>query len=142
MDTVSKYLDAIGWRGSLNDADAVLRRFGDSDSLATIQLEVSERVVEAALGLEFSAPGVLDGGADRWIDVFRRLDADGLCTLERREAAMKWPQMHRQPLKPGGWPCTIRQDLSHVKITVRPGQPLRAKAYLSVVPSFSLFGPR
>jgi hypothetical protein len=136
---MAAYLAAIGWGGSMHATESIQNRYETGEGLATLQLETGDRV-GSAIGLEFSAPGALEGGAPRWAALFDRLTEDGLCTPARRDAILAWPAVYRQPLTPGGWPCTIRQDLSHVKVVVRPGQPLRAKAYLSVVPSFSLFG--
>jgi hypothetical protein len=134
------YLDEIEWPGSGLVAEELLRHYATGDGFATLQLEIGGQI-GSTIGLEFSPPGTLEGGGARWRDLLTRLTNDGLCTPEKRDALLGWPAVHRHPLAPGGWPCTISQDLSHVKVVLRPGQPLRAKAYLSVVPSFSLFAP-
>ena len=109
--------------------------------MTTLQFEIGDMVGEG-LGLEFSSRGILYGDAERWGEFLDRLVEDDLCTPEKRDLVLGWPAIYSAPMSLGGWPCTIRQDLSHIKIALRPGQPLQAKAYLSVVPSFELFAPR
>lgn len=125
------FLGTVGLESLFGDVDRLIVRYGGGGPLATLQFEVGERVAEV-MGVEFSAGSALDPSkAPVWAALMRRLTKDELCARGMHDAVLKWPSKRPH-----------RQDLSHVKITVRPGQPLRAKAYLSVVPSFSLFGPR
>jgi hypothetical protein len=137
------YLAGLSWNGTLHGCARVIERYCLDAPLATLQLETSGRSVAPDIGIEFSHGSGLDAqDSNAWKLLIERLVEDGICRPEKYELLASWPKMRHKRLGLRGWPCTIRQDLSHVKITVRPGQPLRAKAYLSVVPSFSLFGPR
>jgi len=138
----SSYLRAIGFGATGLDVENLLTRYGAADPLATLQLELGDCVGDA-VGLEFSPGSALDRrGADAWMRLMSQFVDDGLCSPERSLALQAWPVVSEVSLDPGGWPCTIRRDISHVKVACRPLQPLRAKAYISVVPQFSLFGPR
>ena len=137
---VEEYLDAISWPGSWETVARVLGRYASAESLTILQLELKE-LVSPGIGIEFSPGSGLGHGRSRgWSTLVERLVEDGLCDAATNDLLAAWPKVRRRRLSPEAWPCTIRQDISHVKITVRPDQPLRAKAYLSVVPSFSLFG--
>jgi hypothetical protein len=139
--TLLDYLRAIDWPGDHAAVEMLRKRYGEPDPLVTLQLEVGDGV-GAGLGLEFSGHGALQGGATRWTRRFDQLVEDGLCTPAKRDALLAWPAIFTVPLTGGGWPCTIRQDISHVKVVFRPDRALYAKAYISVVPQFPLFAPR
>jgi hypothetical protein len=127
------YLQECGADEAAAEIDALLKRYGAGAPLATIQLEIGTSV-GSAIGLEFSPPSVLGGeGAVKWKTLLDRLTDDGLCKPSRREALKAWPAVFAVPPRTGRSLSKICQDLSHVKLIVRPNQPLRAKAYLSVV---------
>lgn len=136
----SGYLDAIGLDSLAGEIKDLLSRYGAGAPLATLQMEIGEQVGEA-IGIEFSLGSGLDEKqALAWSGLLNRLTEDGLCRSDKRDALLAWPSVFLAVTEPDDPLRNIRQDLSHVKISVRPDQPLRAKAYLSVVPSFSLFG--
>jgi hypothetical protein len=117
----------------------ILSRYAPEHPMTALQFELSPYRRTAAVGVELSCD---EGPAGRSVKFLERLVDDGLCEPVRADALSRWSADYRSPCFVEGWPCRLQHRLSHVKITVRPGQPLRAKAYLSVVPSFSLFGPR
>ncbi len=62
-----------------------------------------------------------------WAALFDRLAARGLCTPERRAAALAWPGYEPAP---GGGFCL--RSLSHLKVVCRPDREPEAKAYLAL----------
>lgn len=62
-----------------------------------------------------------------WAALFDRLAARGLCTPEKRGAALAWPGY--EPVPAGGF-CL--RSLSHLKVVCRPDRESEAKAYLAL----------
>jgi hypothetical protein len=129
----AEYLRECGGCEAAAEVDELLKRYGGGAPLATIQLEIGASV-GSAIGLEFSPPSALDGeGAVKWKTLLDRLMDDGLCNPGRRAELKAWPAVFEVPPRTGRALSKICRDLSHVKLIVRPNQPLRAKAYLSAV---------
>lgn len=73
----------------------------------------------------------------RWRELFGRLVAAGLCTEEKRDAALAWPGWDSFWTAPGRWPAEAVgaagycvRALSHVKVVCRPDREPEAKVYL------------
>jgi len=75
----------------------------------------------------------------RWHALFDRLVADGLCTPAQRDAVVSWPG-HDTARSSAAWPSDAGDPrtglcvyaISHVKLSLSPGRPVQAKAYLIV----------
>lgn len=92
------------------------------------------------IGIEGSFPR-LPRREPRWPALFDRLVGRGLCTPEKREAALAWPGYDTFWTAPVEWPvATARargfcaRTLSHVKIVSQPDREPEAKAYLMAGP--------
>lgn len=77
----------------------------------------------------------------RWERLFARLVEKGLCTPEKRDAALAWPGYDSFWTAPERWPVAkigpqgfCVRALSHLKVVCRPARPPEAKGYL-------VFGP-
>ena len=74
----------------------------------------------------------------RWRELFDRLVKRGLCSPEKREAALGWPGHDSFWTAPKSWPeeAGVRtvcvRTLSHVKVVCAPGRELEAKVYLTL----------
>src|SRR5207302_10640316 len=83
---------------------------------------------------------------ERWRPLLTRLVEEGLCTPQQGDALSGWPGQS-DPAR-GPWPDSlilaslrraadefgvVQRYLSHVKLSIRPGHPLEAKAYLGFV---------
>jgi hypothetical protein len=55
----------------------------------------------------------------------------GLCDSAKRRALNEWPSVHSMTLAHELWPSTVTRRVNHVKLCVRPGHAMVAKAYLS-----------
>jgi hypothetical protein len=76
-----------------------------------------------------------------WRQLFDRLVARGLCSAEKREAALAWPGYDSFWTAPDRWPASPQavrsrciRSLSHVKVVCRPGREPEAKVYLMLGP--------
>jgi hypothetical protein len=77
----------------------------------------------------------------RWPGLFDRLVERGLCSPEKRDAALAWSGYDSFWTAPAAWPLdktgigsTCVRTLSHVKAVCRPGREPEAKVYLTFGP--------
>lgn len=137
VETLRDTLAACGWPGDPAELESLHARYGDSAGFAQIQLDLYEGV-RGRIGLEFSPR------AEGWHKLLDRLIDDGLCLPRKCTALLDWPRRFREPLAPGGWPCTFERELSHVKLVYQPArpaepaQPLQAKAYVTLTAGHEL----
>jgi hypothetical protein len=75
----------------------------------------------------------------RWGELFDRLVAAGLCSAEKRAAALSWPGWDSFWTAPQRWPVEAVgtggycvRYLSHVKVVCRPDRAPEAKVYLAL----------
>jgi len=75
----------------------------------------------------------------RWRELFDRLVAAGLCSVEKREAALAWPGWDSFWTAPDRWPVEAVgaagycvRYLSHLKVVCRPDREPEAKVYLAL----------
>lgn len=107
------------------------------------RLHLSFDVTDAVLpriGIEGSFPRQ-PAREPRWEAFFARLVRRGLCSPEKRDAALAWPGYDTFWTAAGRWPITelgarglCLRTLSHLKVVCRPDHEPEAKAYL-------VFGP-
>jgi hypothetical protein len=74
----------------------------------------------------------------RWLEIFERLVEAGLCTPEKRDAALAWSGYDTSRTAPEAWPVATAgsrgfcvRSLSHVKVVCRPDREPEAKVYLA-----------
>jgi hypothetical protein len=76
----------------------------------------------------------------RWAELFERLIERGLCSPEKRDAALAWPGYDSFRTARDRWPAgagsrnVCVRSLSHVKVVSRPEREPEAKVYLLVTP--------
>lgn len=75
----------------------------------------------------------------RWRELFGKLVAAGLCTPEKREAALAWSGYDTSRTAPETWPAVggsrfCVRSLSHVKVVCQPERGPEAKVYLAFGP--------
>ncbi len=104
-----------------------------------LSFDVAEEVLPR-IGIEGSFPRQ-PSREPRWQELFGRLESRGLCSPEKRAAALAWPGYDSFWTAPERWPVAevgLRgfcvRILSHVKLVCRPDGEPEAKAYL-------VFGP-
>lgn len=88
------------------------------------------------VGIEASFPGWTGEGSP-WPGLLARLVEAGLCSPEKRAAALGWSGYDSARRRPDAWPLEAVGEngflvrwLSHVKLVCRPGQAPEAKLYL------------
>lgn len=136
------YLQRIEWPGCTRTLDTLLDGFCLPTTVDdTIYLDLAlEEQVSPYLGIVFSQMqlGVGDNCDPQRKVLLDRLVASGLCTPEKRDAALTWPGSTRVVHARSSTPARLRRWLD-IKLGFRPGLPLEAKAYLGISPVFSLF---
>ena len=153
-ERVAGYLGSIGWPG---DADALEEQVGPLARRAEsviVDLDLADCVLPS-VGLECfvgeqgsdrSGRGGVPEPADAWSPFLQPLVERGLCTPVRERALLEWPLTVRES-RARSWPVHLSEasqflgpDLesslvravNHVKLSWRPDQALRAKAYLRI----------
>ncbi len=130
------YLDAIGWRGEL---DQLTRRLLDpfasaqgdgAQPVGVLHLDLAPEVLPR-LGLEYTFPRPRFLGGLRSPDTFlRQLVARGWCTSRNYQVLRSWPRRSIELLPHDLWHSRVTRMLGHVKLAYTPGEPVLAKAYL------------
>jgi hypothetical protein len=144
IGSVGTYLSSLSWPGDAGEIAGVCERYGAQPdgairSATAIQFEMGPALAPR-IGVEFSSFHLSEQERrEDWAWLLELLVRDGLCSKRKRDDLLSWPRTSQQKLTFASWPCTLVNELSHVKIAVQPGKPLEAKAYLTVEPRFSLF---
>lgn len=140
------FLASLGWR---DEGGRLLRTLDETASLVdyfTLSLDLLEGIgPRISLECLLERPGVEQ---HRWRPLLDCLVARGLCLAGKRDALLAWPGFSRRPVAEGYWPENLRvceagldggtlsvfhRYISLVKFSFAPGQPVEAKAYLSLV---------
>ena len=133
------YLKAIRWTGSYSDLQGLLRETGMPPGVPPetiwFDLDVGAGVVLPSIKVDYH----FEEGDPRWLHLFDRLVALGLCDSTKRDAALAWPGFSRLTLPGRQRPCGVQRGLT-VKVTSSNGAPMEAKAYLDFGCRFLLFG--
>lgn len=133
------YLEAIDWTGSSSDLHGLLRETGMPPGVPPetiwFDLDVGAGVVLPSIKVDYH----FEEGDPRWLHLFDRLVALGLCDPTKRDAALAWPGLSRLTLPGRQRPCGVQRGLT-VKVTSSNGAPMEAKAYLDFGCRFLLFG--
>lgn len=101
-----------------------------------LSFDVTEEILPR-VGIEGSYPRQ-PPREPRWKGLFLRLVAEGLCSPQKRDAALAWPGYDSFWTAPERWPVAeigpqgfCARALSHLKIVCRPDRPPEAKVYLA-----------
>lgn len=133
------YLKAIRWTGSCCELRELLRETGMPPGVPPetiwFDLDVGAGVVLPSIKVDYH----FEEGDPRWLHLFERLVALGLCDPTKRDAALGWPGFSRLTLPGRQRPCGVQRGLT-VKVTSCNGAPMEAKAYLDFGCRFLLFG--
>jgi hypothetical protein len=104
-----------------------------------LSFDVTEEILPR-IGIEGSYPRQ-PPREPRWEGLFSRLVAEGLCSPQKRNAALAWPGYDSFWTAPERWPVAeigprwfCVRALSHLKIVCRPDRPPEAKVYLAFEP--------
>ncbi|PTL82236.1 hypothetical protein [Vitiosangium sp. GDMCC 1.1324] len=136
VETVPAYLERIGWKGPGERVCFVLDRLcRPRKGLVKLEVELQGEELSPRFGVctEFCPEGDY---REAW-RLLSGLVNLGQCTPEKREALQAWPGTARAALAPGAWPVRIHRMVDF-KFVVWPDGTLETKAYLMVVPLFSL----
>jgi hypothetical protein len=139
---IAPYLERLEWPGDRDSAEALATELLDYVDLVVLCLDIVDGQV-LRIGLEgtYSRSHGLD---PRWPALLRRLGELGLGSHEKASALIAWPSVVGPLDAPAPWPedliarsltrgerelGLIDRRLSHVKLSVVPGQASSAKAY-------------
>jgi len=135
--TLCRFLEAIGWRVSVQQLEALLQAIPDGrggtawQSTTLLHLDV-DYGVQPRLGLEIALqthPQVIDALAERGL-----LDAlcdRGLCAASKRDALLRWPGHAVEHFAHQCWPSLAIRWVGHLKILWDPVHGPEVKAYLA-----------
>ena len=142
---VRSTLNRLTWPGDVELFTQLLSRVCQGTDCFTLQLEMQDTLSPTvAIECYFSDRAV-------WQQVLERLVMTGFCTFERSQALLNYPGYVRaqDPIAPfpsllKRWSaqlapyreCVLVKRLAYLKFTYQPGQPLLAKAYLGVSPTW------
>lgn len=134
------YLGRVGWRGPGAALTTLLARLAPETLALHLSVSLEDGALSPRVGVELAGGIELAGGRPP-LDA---LAADALCTPAKLAAVRAWPgasdarseerwppMLARAEAALGGrWRSGLLRRLSHVKITLAPGEAPRAKAYL------------
>jgi len=133
-DQIPGYLRSVA-SGSVPGVAEIVPIFEEVERLH-LSLDVGSEI-SPRIGIEGSYPRQ-PAREPRWEIFFARLVAQGLCTPEKRDAALAWPGYDSFWTAPERWPLAESgvqghcvRALSHVKVVCLPGRGSEAKVYLA-----------
>ena len=135
-EEIAPYLERIGWPGPRDEVVDMLAPFCHRAARLALDVDVGEDV-GPKIGLECC---YLDECQNpqldpRWPALLEQLVAEGLCTVDKRDALLGWPGLQRTSRFL--WPSVFLRRLNHLKLVYAPGRPLEAKAYWGVIQHWS-----
>jgi hypothetical protein len=137
------YLRAIGWAGDDRTVADIVHAFSDRVESFAVSMDLA-RSVHPRIGVECyvrTGSRFIPG----WRLLLERLEQFGLCTPAKAQALLAWSGVCQEATCPVVWPRHLRwgdrllassaisviaRTLGHVKVVLRPGSPIEAKAYL------------
>ena len=131
QDQLLDYLSSIGWPGSLQDVESVLRSLPQNIRILAVDYDLDSSVghvgprlgIECYMGREYSLVNVYPD----WELFLEQLVGLGLCLPDERDALLAWPgyELRRIIL-----PSIFYRGVNHVKVVWEPPGFVYAKAYL------------
>lgn len=146
LDGILRALEAMGYK-DVESVRALLIRYQRAVGDVALAIDLMPEL-GAKIGLEcYFAPSRSGRSPRELLGLFlSRLAEDGACTAEKAEAVRAFPGEVAVEAE-GGWPPELLAtgrllgpermgrfdlDVHHIKLVHRPGEPIEAKAYLSV----------
>lgn len=145
LNQIPSLLNRLNWPGDRSLLTQLLTRVCPGQEICSLQLEIQETLSPViAVECAFSHRG-------GWQKTLNRLMMAGFCTFERAQALLDYPGYVRSQDAVAPFPellarwsaqlapyreCLLVKRLAYLKFTYQPGQPLLAKAYLGVSPTW------
>jgi len=135
-----RYLDEIAWPGDLFEIGSLIDAFSPLFDHLALDLDVGEQI-GPQVGLELYIKSRHSKAA--WQPLFDQLVTCGLCLPDKREQLMVWTGFSNAYTDADIWPADLYlpeteghyvfiRRINHVKLTVHPHKPLKAKAYVAL----------
>ena len=131
VDLYVGYLEKVGWKGSYNFLNHMLRSLRDHVDAIFIDLDVGEDILPA-IGLECCYRGGVNikTRVEKFLDFLRE---QHLCINNKQEDILSWFQYPGEHLdRPSSKHIHQKKVLSHIKIVIDADNSMRAKAYLAL----------
>ncbi len=144
-DVVS-YLESIGWADEDNGLRDLLKEIKKYSNCIRLHINISDQV-DPEIGLEcFISPDQYHKGQG-WNEFFNHLVEKGMCLPNMKSALLDFPGVTQEDpsnefnfesylpsvkLTDNAFSKAIVRYISHVKISYKPGSPIKAKAYTGV----------
>lgn len=142
---IPNYLGRIGWQDPSHCLEPLVTFLADQvDSINVLDIDVGETIFPK-IGLECFFKQQ-PNHEPRWQAFLDALVAQGLCTSAKHQALLNWPGYSQRLTERDMWPDNLSwgdrflgtqgysifwRELSHIKISYQPFQPLEAKGYLA-----------
>ncbi|HEY9737028.1 MAG TPA: hypothetical protein V6D06_12120 [Trichocoleus sp.] len=142
---VRSLLHNVSWPGDPDLLAALLQRVSTGTRRFTLQLEI-QATLSPVIAVE-----CMFASRPEWHQVLDRLVVTGFCSRDRAQALLDYPGYVRAKHQVAPFPallknwstqlapyreCVLVKRLAYLKFTYQPGQPLLAKAYLGLSPTW------
>lgn len=149
VEEIELYAQAAGWPGDRQQLAAAVARLRPLVDEIRLDFDLQDEV-QAPLGLECYITEAASL-AERTTRFLQELVSAGLCLPQKASGLAAWFGLTHERRYRDLWPpallarkaalglqesSTFRRWVHHIKITLRPGESPRAKAYLAVAPAF------
>ena len=140
---IPQYLSRIGWKGDTDKIFGLIESMSGYVDYFTLDLDIGEQIGEQ-IGLECYL-NVQPPQESRWNSFLAYLNANGLCSSQKKDALLAWPGITQKADVTDIWPNNLLMGdlflssvalslffraIYHIKIVYHPDLPLSAKAYL------------
>jgi hypothetical protein len=122
------YLEAAGWTGEWARLRTLVNESSRSIASFALNLDLFEGQIGPRIGLECGLPK--GSAAADWTPFLDYLVAVGWCLPGKRDGLLRYLASGNGA---AGNAAGIERGLHHIKVVLQAGQPLQAKAYLSIV---------
>jgi hypothetical protein len=144
VDGVAKFLRDVDWPGNVEEVMAFLESLDELGGF-TICLDVGAEIFPQ---IAFECVPKRSEDAHAWNGFLDSIVQKGWCLPEKRDALLLWPGfitpanseapwpaslIHASLLKPVDQFTVFERQISHVKLTLRPGRTVEAKAYFGFI---------
>ncbi len=128
IDLVTSFLEQINWPGSIGEFSQFLNTLIPYVKFLALNIDVGNQIYPR-IGLECYVDYYPRGFAQRkrLVDYLMR---EQLCTPAKRNALLDWHGYFRTQFLHEFWESLVVKRFHHIKVDYRPGDSLRAKAYV------------
>jgi NADPH:quinone reductase-like Zn-dependent oxidoreductase len=142
---IGRFLDRLGCADPDGTRSALIESLSPLAAELRLGLDAQGAAVAPRLGIEIH-PGHDEAAAGRWQAICAMLLDRGLAKPDQIQAIGQWMGLQHSRLLKADWPAALDahparrpgapagamwRSLNHVKLSVEPGRPLAAKAYLA-----------